>query len=142
MARVKAPATALMVVGATSFVATILAIMVISASGGSYQIQPPDPAATSVSVTPPPAPSTEPYSDDIRFELAILLGVIVVKLGLDALVTVAGARMRGLENRNLGMAGAIVAMLPLSPCVLLGLPIGVWALVVLLNQDVRRSFVS
>jgi len=130
-----------MVVGAVSFVVTILSIMLITAGGGSYQIQPPDTAGTSVSAAPTPAPSAEPYSDDISREIAVLLGAVIVRLGLDALIMVAGYRMRLLRNWSLSMAGAVVAMLPLSLCVFIGLPIGIWAIVVLNNKDVKRSFV-
>ena len=38
------------------------------------------------------------------------------------------------------MAGAIVAMLPCSGCCLLGLPIGIWAIIVLIDSDVKRAF--
>jgi hypothetical protein len=142
MARVQAPATALMVVGAMSFVITVLSIMLVTAGGGSYQIQPPDTADTSVSTTPTPAPSTERYSDDISREIAVLLGAVIVRLGLDALIMVAGYRMRLLRNWSLSMAGAVVALLPLSLCVFIGLPVGIWAIVVLVNQDVKRRFIG
>jgi hypothetical protein len=39
------------------------------------------------------------------------------------------------------MVASIFAMLPCNPCCLLGLPIGIWALVVLSNEDVKDAFV-
>jgi hypothetical protein len=44
------------------------------------------------------------------------------------------ALQRG-SGRGLGMTAAVIAMLPCSPGFLLGLPIGIWALFVLNNQD-------
>jgi len=38
------------------------------------------------------------------------------------------------------MAGAVVAMLPCQCCCLLGLPAGIWALVVLNKPEVNSQF--
>jgi hypothetical protein len=39
------------------------------------------------------------------------------------------------------MAASIIAMIPcVSPCCLLGLPIGIWALVVLMKPEVKSAF--
>jgi hypothetical protein len=50
-------------------------------------------------------------------------------------------KMKRLENHGLAMAASILAMIPcLSPCCLLGLPLGIWALVVLLKPEVKSAF--
>ena len=50
-------------------------------------------------------------------------------------------RMSTLRNRPLAMAGSIIAMIPcFSPCFFIGLPIGIWSLVVLCDENVKRSF--
>jgi hypothetical protein len=37
----------------------------------------------------------------------------------------------------------VVAMVPcLSPCCILGLPLGIWALIVLMKPEVKSSFVG
>lgn len=42
---------------------------------------------------------------------------------------------------GLALAGVIVGMLPcLGPCCWLGIPIGIWALVVLMDENVKRQF--
>ncbi len=56
----------------------------------------------------------------------------------------AGARMRALRSYGLCVAGAVVAAVPCvspasCPC-LLGMIFGVWALIVLLNPDVKNAF--
>jgi hypothetical protein len=53
----------------------------------------------------------------------------------------AAMKMKKLESYGLAMTGAIVGMIPyLSPCCPLGLPFGIWALVVLSNGSVRAAF--
>lgn len=37
---------------------------------------------------------------------------------------------------------AAVALLPLSPCWVLSLPIGIWTLAVLTDRDVKKAFAS
>ena len=62
-------------------------------------------------------------------------------LALGVLLLAAGAKMKNLENYGLCTAASIIAMIPcFSPCCLLGLPIGIWALVVLNDPYVRSSF--
>jgi hypothetical protein len=65
----------------------------------------------------------------------------LVALVLSAFDIYAGLQMRKLQGWGLSMAGAIVAMiLCFSPCCLLGLPIGIWAVLVLIDEDVKRAF--
>ncbi|MFN8525904.1 MAG: hypothetical protein U0821_22620 [Chloroflexota bacterium] len=68
-------------------------------------------------------------------------GVIyVLAFILSGLNLYAGVKMRQLQSYGLCMAGAIVGMLPCSGCCLVGLPVGIWALVVLMNDEVKRAF--
>jgi hypothetical protein len=64
------------------------------------------------------------------------LGIIV-----SAVILLGALKMKKLENYGLAMAATIIAMIPcFSPCCLLGLPIGIWALVVLLKPEVKSAF--
>jgi GYF domain 2 len=49
-------------------------------------------------------------------------------------------RMLALRNHQLAFAASILAMLPCSCCCVLGLPFGIWALVVLNKPDVKSQF--
>lgn len=52
-------------------------------------------------------------------------------------------KMRGLESRSQSWAAAIIAVIPIcSPCCVLGIPFGIWALVVLNDNEVRDAFAS
>jgi hypothetical protein len=71
------------------------------------------------------------------------LGVVatILTLAVGGLIIFGAMKMMALENYGLAMAAAIVAMIPcLSPCCCLGLPAGIWAIVVLSNAEVKAAF--
>ncbi len=70
--------------------------------------------------------------------LALLLLVASISVGV---IVVAGAvKMRKLKNYRFCRMSSILAMLPLGCGFLLGLPFGVWALLVLRRPDVQAAF--
>ncbi|HSU53359.1 MAG TPA: DUF4339 domain-containing protein [Candidatus Dormibacteraeota bacterium] len=69
-----------------------------------------------------------------------LVGMVLGILG-GILILFGGLKMKKVENYGLCMAASIVAMIPcLSSCCLIGLPIGIWALVVISKPEVKSSF--
>lgn len=65
----------------------------------------------------------------------------ILGLAMAGLVFFGALKMMKLEMYGLAIAASVIAMIPcVSPCCLLGLPIGIWALVVLLNQEVKAAF--
>jgi len=71
------------------------------------------------------------------------IGVIsgVIGLLMSAVVLLGALKMKKLESYGFAMAASIIAMVPcVSPCCLLGLPIGIWALVVLMKPEVKSAF--
>ncbi len=71
--------------------------------------------------------------------LGFALGLVA--LGMSVLVFAAGLQMKQLRNYGLAMAGSIAAMVPcVSPCCWIGLPIGIWALVVLSKPEIKGAF--
>jgi hypothetical protein len=74
-------------------------------------------------------------------------GIAIVSSGIG--IVVAGVimygaiKMRSLESYSLSMVSTILAMVPCtSPCCLIGIPIGVWALVILNRPEVKAAFRS
>ena len=56
-------------------------------------------------------------------------------------ILMGGIKMRKLENRGLSLTAAILAVIPCtSPCCLVGIPLGIWALVVLAKPEVKSAF--
>jgi hypothetical protein len=61
---------------------------------------------------------------------------------MNGLVLLGGIKMLKLESRTLVLIACIIAMLPFTVycCCLLGLPFGIWALVVINKAEVRSQF--
>lgn len=72
--------------------------------------------------------------------IGVWMAASVVSLVLSAVMIYAGLQMRKLQSWTLCMAGAVVAMAPCAPCCILGLPMGIWALIVLLDDEVKQAF--
>ena len=64
----------------------------------------------------------------------------LIALVVSAFIAFGGLKMMKLQNRSLAMATSIVAMLPLWSCCCLGIPLGIWSLVVLGKPEVKSSF--
>ena len=56
------------------------------------------------------------------------------------IIILGALKMRHLESYWLALVGSIVALVPASPLAFFGLPIGVWALSVLMAPEVRAAF--
>lgn len=71
--------------------------------------------------------------------LGIVFGIIGILVGI--VVFIGAQKMKKLESYGFAMAVSILAMIPcISPCCILGLPIGIWALVVLVSPEVKAAF--
>jgi predicted Ser/Thr protein kinase len=67
--------------------------------------------------------------------------VIVVVMTANAVIIVSGAwHLMQLRSRRLAMAGSLLAMLPFSPGAVIGLPMGIWALVIMTRKQVKAAF--
>ncbi|SPE58799.1 conserved membrane hypothetical protein [Verrucomicrobia bacterium] len=64
----------------------------------------------------------------------------LVSLLLSALILIGALKMKKLQSYGLAMTASIVAMLPCVGCCLIGLPIGIWSLVVLAKPEVKSAF--
>ena len=70
------------------------------------------------------------------------IGIAVGILGIlfDLVILFGAIKMRQLQNYGLAMTAAILAMLPCGLCCIIGLPFGIWALVILLDANVKAAF--
>lgn len=72
-----------------------------------------------------------------------VIGIISGLLGIasSGFIIFAALKMKNLEAHGMAFAAAVVAMLPIvSPCCLLGLPLGIWAITVLNDPNVKAAF--
>ncbi len=80
------------------------------------------------------------------YEVGLAIGkgwVVILILGslvLGILLLVAGLKMKKLQSFGLAMTACVLAMLPVHCCCLLGLPFGIWGLVVLNKPEVKDAF--
>ena len=71
--------------------------------------------------------------------LSIVSAVVAILLG--GFVIWASLKMKRLESYTMAVAAAMVSLLPCtSPCCVLGLPFGVWAMVVLIDDRVKAGY--
>jgi hypothetical protein len=87
------------------------------------------------------------FSRDEMFPMMLGGGMNVAggifKIVVAAVMLIGAMKMKKLESYSFAMAAAIIAMVPcISPCCLLGLPFGIWALVVLSDGSVKAAFRS
>ena len=71
------------------------------------------------------------------------VGVASAAIGLliAGIIIYASIEMRNLRQWGLAMAASILAMVPcISPCCILGLPIGIWSLIVLQKTEIKAAF--
>jgi hypothetical protein len=61
-------------------------------------------------------------------------------LALNSFIIFGALKMKNLENRGLAMAASIVALIPCFTCYCIGIPVGIWSLVVLSKPEVKAAF--
>lgn len=131
--------------------APAIALMVTAALGGCLQVFNILGALFGFNQTDPA--DLEPLLAELPSEQADMIlafvensssfGVVFNLIGLllAAVVFFAAWQMMQLKGHALAIGGSVVAMIPcLSPCCCLGLPIGIWALIILLKPEVKEGF--
>jgi hypothetical protein len=121
------PAIGLIVTAVFGFLACITGIVVHLVSGQFQQL-----------------PSgMDPQVDRLIQTMVGALSIISCVFGmvLSFVILYGALQMKKVRGYGWAMASSIVALVPfVSPCCLLGLPIGIWALVVLLKPEVKAAF--
>jgi hypothetical protein len=121
--KVAGPATALIVVASLALLLIVLNVILTIAMGiGNF-------------AGGPPVNEAERAVQMIGAVVGAVIG-----FGIYGTVLAGALKMRKLESYGLAMTASILAMLPCSGCCLLGLPFGIWALVVLSDPYVKSAF--
>jgi predicted Zn finger-like uncharacterized protein len=125
---VAGPATALQVAGGISLALSILGLLLVLVGVA----------------LPLAAGGAGPKNQNDQFLMMFqgTAGIVMRILGivLSILVLNGARKMKRLESRSWAMAASIIAMIPCTGCCLLGMPFGIWSLVVLNKPEVRDSF--
>lgn len=75
------------------------------------------------------------------WEGALGIGGSLIAVCVAAFIIYAALKMRELSQWGLAVAASVLAMIPcISPCCIIGLPIGIWSLIVLTKPDIRATF--
>lgn len=127
-AKASGPGTAMLVVGILTLPMSILAML-----GGLVNVA---------------EQASYAYSDEELIGTLIGgtvgIGFYVLNFIMGIVVAAAGWKMRNLESHTLCMVGAVALIIPCCGqvwcCWPLGLAFGIWALVTLMNDDVKAAF--
>jgi hypothetical protein len=124
--RVSMPAIFLMIVGGLGLGMAVLNIVVeVTGMGG------PNPFANPNQANDPAFKAGEQFGKVIGGVIQVLWAAIVFFGGL---------QMKNLKSRGFVFFSCIWAMLPCNLCCVLGIPFGIWAMVVINDENVRRAF--
>ena len=136
---VRAPAIALMIVGSTGLILSLLNLAFLFSGRGPFARPVPTQSAQIVHR------DEAAYAREQAFNQIYAIGVtvgVVTSILWGVVVPLGGYFMYKLSSWSTVMFAAIVAMLPGHPCCLFGLPFGIWALVVISRPEVKAAFKS
>jgi len=123
LTQVSGPATGLMVVAILNFLTSALSL-VMHLVGASFMNAP---------------GMEEAWARMFTGTIGLISNI--VNIGIGVLILLGGLKMRKLESFGLAVTSCILSILPCtSPCCLVGIPIGIWALVVLFRPEVKSAF--
>ncbi len=130
LSKVKGPALAMMIIAGITFVLEILSILA-SLLGISFL------SAGDL--------SQFEGMEGMEWLAPLMSGTFTIVMGVFTLIGAAlifyGAmKMKDLQGYGLAMTAAILSLIPCFSICCIGIPFGIWALVVLLNQDVKNAF--
>ncbi len=131
LSKVKGPAISMMVVAGLTFVLEIFSIL-----------------ANLLGITFMGAADMSQFEgmEGMEWLAPLMSGTFTIVFGLFTLIGAAvifyGAmKMKDLQSYGLAMTAAILSLIPCFSMCCIGIPFGIWALIVLLNDDVKKAFV-
>ena len=133
--RVAGPANALMIAALLAVAANCFGGLILNAALSSARAT--DPA-------PDTGDKVASYQESGRKAAPFLTacGIGLPTLLIYTLALIGALRMKKLANRGLALTSAVLMMLPCSPVFVVGFPVGLWALAVLKDPEVRAAFRS
>ena len=85
-----------------------------------------------------PNQQQDPAMKNVEETMKIIGPILNISWGL--IVMIGAWKMKNLSGRGFVFFSTIFAMLPCNGCCMLGLPLAIWALIVLNDDDVKRAF--
>lgn len=143
--RVKAPAITIICIGALTILLQVIGLVLRLVSSGDMANQtiPPDTLQPLEEAFGPEGAQALTNALDFFLSPTYFYLSLMVGLTVTAFVIYGAIKMMKLESWGLTVAATIVGMAPcISPCCWLLFPAGIWALIVLFDQDVKEAFYS
>jgi predicted PurR-regulated permease PerM len=143
--KVNGPAIGLIITGILSLVSVVIGLIQVLVVGMGAQF---DAQRKQIEQDPNmPAAQKAQMQDFLNtYEriLTVALPPVYILASVVGIITIIGGiKMRNLRGRGLAMTGSVLSMIPcFSGCCIVGLPVGIWALVTLNNPDVRAGFAA
>ncbi|MDX1945046.1 MAG: serine/threonine-protein kinase [Pirellulaceae bacterium] len=125
-----------------AYLPTPAATLAAALAAPTFALTSPIPFAPFVLAQPEAAPGMVETPVGIAWAGILFLVFILASTIPAVLLIVAGWRMRKLRSHGLASVAAVIAVLPCTAGWLLGIPIGIWALVVLMRPEVVEVFES
>jgi hypothetical protein len=127
--QVNGPAVGLMVVAILGFVLQAISLVMNLVGASFWAMQQSNQALVN-----------QPFAN-LFFSSTLGIVTGIVGLLVSGFIFYGALKMKKLESHGLAMTASILAMVPcISPCCLIGLPFGIWALVVLSKPEVKNAF--
>ncbi|MHB1423579.1 MAG: MJ0042-type zinc finger domain-containing protein [Gemmataceae bacterium] len=109
------------------------------------QMPAPGPGPRGVGMQPVQSPTTPPpppLSPTAILIIQLFAGIVgnIIGLAYWSVVFAGAMKMKSLSSYGFAMTSSIMSMLPCSCCCIVGLPIGIWSLVVLNRPEVKDAF--
>jgi hypothetical protein len=130
--KVQGPAIGLIVTAILGMVGSIAGVVMNLAGMGAAGAQ-----------MPPNAPPEMAKFINTMNQMSAPLGIAssFIGLGIAVVILLGALKLKNLQSYGFAMTSAILALLPcVSPCCLVGLPVGIWAIVVMNDNAVKSAF--
>jgi predicted Zn finger-like uncharacterized protein len=131
LSMVSAPAIALIVVGVLDMISAVMYLLFSLVGGGLQMLQP---------AGPPGMNAGAMNAGGALAGTAVNVVSCLVAAAIGAVVLYGGLQMKSLKSRGWAMAASIITVIPCLTCCLWGLPIGIWSLMTLNKDEVKRAF--
>lgn len=97
----------------------------------------------------PPSPDKQKMIDllkkeqqNLRLDKPMNYFWAVLGIALNIAMLLGGLQLKGVSGYGLAMAGTVASLIPIHGCCCFSIPVGVWALIVLLNPTVKAAFAA
>jgi hypothetical protein len=141
--RIKTPAVVLLVVGVIGGLMSLMNIPSLFTMDAQLK-QVEDQWDQDPNLKPEQKKEMKQMLADLKGPIKLVVPLTIVFGLLTAGLTILGAvKIMNLQSRGLGVLACIISMLPiLSGCCCLGLPVGIWVLIVMGKPEVKAGFAA